>query len=137
MNSTGTIALLQILLFACFDAPAQLSVPKVIGNNMVLQRNGPVPIWGYAKPGEKVTVIFNQQEKNTTTGSNGNWLVTLDPMQASATPGELFIKTADNTVVLENILVGEVWLCSGQSNMNIPCGKIARLPCPKGLRTGR
>ena len=133
MNSTGTIALLQILLFACFDAPAQLSVPKVIGNNMVLQRNGPVPIWGYAKPGEKVTVIFNHQEKNTTTGSNGNWLVTLDPMQASATPEELFIKTADNTVVLENILVGEVWLCSGQSNMEYTMRKNSKVTLPEGV----
>ena len=98
---------------------AQVLLPRVITNNMVLQRNKPVVIWGTASPGEKITVSFAGQQKTTVTLSDGNWQVKLSPMKASAEPRKMTIQ-GSNIIELENILVGEVWLCSGQSNMEYP-----------------
>ena len=127
------ICIWQFLVLVCFQVSAQLSLPKVLGNNMVLQRNQPVPIWGYAKEGEEVTVTFNQQTKKSIAIAGGNWKVLLDAMQASATPGKLTIKTSANTIVLDNILVGEVWLCSGQSNMEYAMRKNSKVTVPAGV----
>src|SRR4051812_36719877 len=104
----------------------QLSVAKIIANNMVLQRGQPVPVWGNAKTGDAVAVSFNKQEKKTIAGNDGNWKIILDAMTASATPQQMLIKTAGSTIVLENILIGEVWLCSGQSNMEYQTRKISK-----------
>lgn len=83
---------------------------------MVLQENKPVPVWGKASEGETVSVKFNDQLKTTTADLSGNWKLMLDPMNASDVPSEMIIK-GKNTIILKNILVGEVWICSGQSNM--------------------
>jgi len=98
------------------DNPA---VNKLFSNHVVLQRDRPVPVWGTAKPGTKITVKFGQQEKTAETGTDGKWLVRLDALKASAEPAELTIKsaTADKPVIITDVLVGDVWLCSGQSNM--------------------
>lgn len=85
-------------------------------NNAVLQRGKPVPVWGTADAGEKVSVSFAGQSRSTTADVNGQWRVDLAPLPANATPAELVIK-GTNTITLSNILVGEVWLASGQSNM--------------------
>jgi sialate O-acetylesterase len=82
-----------------------------------LQRNKPVAIWGSASPGEKITIKFNQQVKTAVTDNSGNWSVELNAMVASDKPGLMTIAGAKDTITLKNILVGEVWLCSGQSNM--------------------
>jgi sialate O-acetylesterase len=95
---------------------AQLRLPKVIGNNMVLQRDKQVPIWGWAKPGEQVTVTFVTQQKRAKADTSGYWRILLSPLKASDKPADMTI-AASNTITLSNILVGEVWLCSGQSNM--------------------
>lgn len=116
----------MICLFSSGIAGAQVVLPKVLGNNMVLQRNVPVPVWGKASPGEKVTVKFNKQTKTSVTDASGNWLVKLDAMPASATPTTLTI-SGNNTIKLENILVGEVWLCSGQSNMQYEMRKNSKV----------
>ncbi len=97
-------------------AQADVALPKILSDNMVLQRELPVPIWGTAAPGEEIAVRFAGQEKKTKAGADGRWTVSLDALKASATPQELTI-AGTNTVTLKNILVGEVWLCSGQSNM--------------------
>jgi len=110
----------------------QLSVAKIIANNMVLQRGQPVPVWGYAKAGDVVTVSFNKQEKKTIAATDGNWKIILDAMTASATPQQMIIKTTGSTIVLENILIGEVWICSGQSNMEYQIRKISKLIMPEG-----
>ena len=94
-----------------------LSLPKIFGDNMVLQRNSLVPVWGSAAPGEVVAVQFNGQEKKTTADAGGWWKVFLDPLPASDRPSEMVVASAGSTIRLKNILVGEVWLCSGQSNM--------------------
>jgi sialate O-acetylesterase len=101
-----------------FSSPlhAAVTLPSVFGDNMVLQRAKQVPVWGNAAPGEKVTVAFAGQEKSTTASERGIWQVTLDPLTASKTP-QPFVVSGENTITLKDVLVGEVWLCSGQSNM--------------------
>jgi len=95
----------------------QLRLPFVIGSNMVLQRGRPVPVWGDAPAGEEVTVQFKQQRKTITADASGKWRLELLPMEASAQPADMIITAKDTSIRLQNILVGEVWLCSGQSNM--------------------
>jgi sialate O-acetylesterase len=90
--------------------------PHIFGSNMVLQRDKPVPVWGKANAGEKVTVTFAGQSKSAVTDKGGHWRVTLDAMPANAKPQDMVIAGKDR-VVFQNILVGEVWICSGQSNM--------------------
>ena len=85
---------------------------------MVLQRNKPISIWGFAKAGEKVTVQFNGQIKNTTAGKDGKWQLMLSPEKEGG-PFQLSVK-GKNQLTIQNILVGEVWICSGQSNMEMP-----------------
>ena len=108
-----------VYLFSIFITSfswAAIELPNVIGSNMVLQRDLPVPIWGWGEPGEKVSVTFAGQSQNTTTNQKGEWMVKLDNLSASFTPSTLVIQ-GTNEIKLENILVGEVWICSGQSNM--------------------
>jgi hypothetical protein len=98
-------------------ARAQVALPSVIGSHMVLQRNRAVPVWGAAAPGEKITVRFRTQEKSATADAQGKWMVKLDPLEAGG-PDPLRI-TGPHTITLEDVLVGEVWLGSGQSNMQL------------------
>lgn len=104
-----------------FIGHAEVSLPKILGDGMMLQRDRPVPVWGRATAGEEVVVRFSGQEKHARAGSDGGWRVTLDPLTASAQPQEMTV-AAGNTLALHNILVGEVWLCSGQSNMEMAVG---------------
>ena len=134
MQSIKKILIVQMLLLVYCNATAQLSLPKLIGNNMVLQRNQPVPIWGTAKAGDTVTVSFGKQEKKAITDKTGNWKIMLDAMQASATPGKVIIKTSNENIALENILVGEVWLCSGQSNMEYTMRKNSKVTMPDSIK---
>ena len=88
-------------------------------DNMVLQRGKPVPVWGRGKPGEVVTVRFADQSKTATTAPSGKWQVMLDPMPASSEPRTLSASSPlkDHSVTVPNVVVGDVWLCGGQSNM--------------------
>ncbi|MDP6634303.1 MAG: hypothetical protein QGG42_05360 [Phycisphaerae bacterium] len=93
-------------------------------DNAVLQRQMKVPVWGWSKPGVKITVQFAGQKKTATTGKDGKWMLKLDELKASFAPGEMVISdNAGKTVMLRNILVGEVWMASGQSNMQWKVGK--------------
>ena len=105
-----------IILAVSVSASADVTLPRILGSNMVLQRDLPVPVWGWAEAGEKVTVSFAGQSKSSTAGDDGKWMVKLDPLKASAKAASLSIQ-GKNKLTLENILVGEVWICSGQSNM--------------------
>ncbi len=105
---------LSFLLFTV-NIWAEVKLPKVIGSNMVLQRDQEVKIWGWATAGEKVTVSFNGQKVSAKTDKAGKWMVILYPMKAGG-PFEMIIK-GKNTIILSNILLGDVWICSGQSNM--------------------
>ena len=118
---TGWILSILLGVSVLETAQAEVRLPKILGGNMVLQRNQPVPIWGDADPGEPVSVCFAGQEKQTVTDEQGHWMLSLDPMNASAEPREMVI-SGHNAICLENILVGEVWFCSGQSNMEMATG---------------
>lgn len=121
--------LLFTLLTAVLNAKARVLLPQILASNMVLQRDKPVNIWGYASPGETVQVSFAGQVKQSLTDATGNWKVILSPLKTSAIPAVMTIK-GSNTIVLDNILVGEVWLCSGQSNMEYGMRKIAKVKKP-------
>ncbi len=118
------------LLIVCFGtmatANAKILLPQILSSNMVLQREKPLNIWGFGAAGEAVSVHFAGQVKQTVTNANGKWKVVLAPLQTSSVPAAMVIK-GSNTIVLENILVGEVWLCSGQSNMEFSMRKIAKV----------
>lgn len=95
---------------------ADVTLAPYFQDGAVLQQGKPVPVWGRAESGEKVTVEFRGQKKETTADAEGRWRVDLDTLTASAEPAEMTV-TGKNTIRIGNILVGEVWLCSGQSNM--------------------
>lgn len=97
---------------------AQIKLPHIFGDNMVLQREKPIAVWGWAKAKEKVTIKFHDQTKKTVADKAGKWSVKLDAEKAGG-PYTLTVN-GKNSVTLTNILVGEVWICSGQSNMEWP-----------------
>ncbi|MEQ1586915.1 MAG: sialate O-acetylesterase [Cyclobacteriaceae bacterium] len=110
--------ILTFALLLSFYSYSNIRLPKILGDNMVLQRNKPIKLWGWADAGEKVSVLFNNQSVSTKAGKNGTWLLTLKPETAGG-PYQLILK-GKNTITLSNILIGEVWVCSGQSNMEWP-----------------
>ena len=111
-----SIVLLAALTLLASTGYSDVKLPAVLSDHMVLQQQQPVPIWGTADPGEQVTVTFGTQKQTTTADASGKWKVALQPLRASAQPAELTV-AGKNSVKLEDILVGEVWVCSGQSNM--------------------
>jgi sialate O-acetylesterase len=111
---------LIILFFFPLTLTAQLQVAKVFSDNMVLQRNKPVSIWGRAIPSSSVSVNFAHQEKVVRVASDSRWHVIFPAQQANANPQSISITCGNQKIVLNNILVGDVWLCLGQSNMEFP-----------------
>src|SRR5256885_3583993 len=110
------LLVLTTLTVASSAARANVSLPDVLSDGMVLQQNQKVPIWGKADPGENVTVTFAGKTKTATASADGKWLIKLDPLRATATPATMIV-SGKNTIELKDILVGEVWLVAGQSNM--------------------
>ena len=104
---------------SCASVFADVTLAPVFTDHAVLQRDKPLPVWGKADAGERVTVAFGGQAIGTTADKDGRWIVYLTPLEASSAPGELVV-TGKNVVRLTDILVGDVWLCSGQSNMEWP-----------------
>ena len=103
------------LLLSSFFASAQVRLPSLVRDSMVLQRDAKLNVWGWASPGEKLTVRFNNKTYRATTGTDGKWAVQLSPTKAGG-PYTMQI-TGSNSITLKEILVGDVWFCSGQSNM--------------------
>lgn len=103
----------------------ELKLLPIFSDNMVLQRDIPAPVWGVAGPSEKVTVKFKNQEKSVTTETDGKWMIRLEPMKASSEPCELIVSCSitNQQMKIKNVLVGDVWLCSGQSNMGCTFGE--------------
>ncbi len=106
-----------LLFFLSCDLSAQIRLPKLIGDNMVLQRDQPITIWGWASPKEKVTVTLKNKSYKTVTPLDGKWKIQL-PAQPAGTGFEMVLK-GKNQIRIKNIAFGDVWLCSGQSNMVI------------------
>ncbi len=94
---------------------SDVRLPAVIGNNMVLQQHRPLQIWGWADPGESVIVQIENNRAKAKADKQGKWKLTLVEMKAGG-PYIMTVK-GKNSITLENILIGEVWICSGQSNM--------------------
>ena len=106
---------LAVLLAAAVAGGA--TTPHIFGNDMVLQRDSRLPVWGKGAPGERVTVSFAGQERSAVAGEDGKWKLWLDPVPASAEGRDFRVTGAGGDVVFTNVVVGEVWFCSGQSNM--------------------
>src|SRR5262249_37928831 len=94
---------------------AQVRLPRLVRDSMILQRDTKINIWGWASPNEKIKISFNNQSVKAKAGADGKWLAQLAPVKAG---GPYVMKIdAKNHLVLNDILVGDVWICSGQSNM--------------------
>lgn len=126
-RSYHSFAVVVLILLACIafsssHAGAQVKLPSVICDHMVLQRNMEVPLWGWAFPGEKVQISgsWGEQSAEVETGAFGRWQTKIKTPDAGG-PYTLTVK-GKNEITLNDILVGEVWICSGQSNMEMPIG---------------
>ena len=113
------ILLLAVILLTASFAEAEISLPQLFQSGMVLQRGKIIPIWGKATPGELVTIRFNKKQYVTTADTNGNWRINLPKMKA----GGPYTLTVGNQV-LTNILIGDVWLLSGQSNIDVTIERV-------------
>ncbi len=102
-----------------FTANADVTLPRIFGDHMVLQRDGTVPIWGTAAPGEVITVTAGKIKGTATAGGDGKWIVKLAGLPASTVPIDVTV-AGKNTITFHDVLVGDVWVCSGQSNMEFP-----------------
>lgn len=106
---------LLMLLFIAIGANANITLPGIFGNDMVLQRSKPIAVWGWAEPNETLVISLNKQKKTVKANKNGDWMVKLSPENAGG-PFFLTVK-GNNTITFSNVLIGDVWICSGQSNM--------------------
>jgi len=117
----GAVAVASLCLSL---AEAKLELPRVFGDGMVVQRAKPVKVWGWGDKGDSITVAFNGRAKTTAVDDDGKWLLELDPMEGNAKPQALTVKGGRDFLEFKNILIGDVWLCSGQSNMESAAGGI-------------
>ena len=106
-----------VLLFA-LTANAEVRLPKVLSSHMVLQRDRPIHLWGWAEPGESISATFKEATQTATADKLGRWTLYLPP-QGAGGPFQLTVK-GSNTVTVDDILIGDVWFASGQSNMEMP-----------------
>ncbi|YCM46737.1 sialate O-acetylesterase [Verrucomicrobiaceae bacterium 227] len=141
MNPTASLAstlAISILLGSQSTALAEVRLAPLFQEGMVLQRDMAVPVWGFAKAEEEVTVTFAGQTKTATADQSGHWNLRLDALTGSAEGREMKI-TGKNEIVLRNVVVGEVWICAGQSNMQMAVGSVpeikALIPKAQQLRT--
>lgn len=125
MKKTGFALKSLIGIFLLFQLPnafAQVRLPRLISNGMVLQRDQKINIWGWASPGEKVSISFNKKKISATTGLDGKWRLIFPAMKAGG-PYTMQVD-ASNHISITNILLGDVWVCSGQSNMELPMARV-------------
>lgn len=119
------IVTLALLLFA-HAASATVDIPALFSDGLVLQRGRDVPVWGWADTGSSVSVSFGGHTVTATTPASGKWMVRLPALPASAESRALTITVGEHTKVIEDVVVGDVWLCSGQSNMAYNLKGLAR-----------
>jgi len=118
MNARHSIAAIALLSTTSL-ATADVRLPGMFSDSMVLQRDAKLPIWGWAQPGEEITVAVAGQKVATTADKDGNWRVTLSPLKADGKPQEMIVSGKKDRIIFKDVLVGEVWLCGGQSNMQM------------------
>lgn len=124
ISSACRLVLLSVI-FSCIGSSVYarpFAVQKLFNHNMVLQHGQPLPVWGWSESGDTVMVSFGSQTVKTKSGRDGTWQAKLKPLDVSSVPATMTIRseTNDSSIVITNILVGDVWLCSGQSNMECP-----------------
>ena len=130
LGKSKLIIAIMVLVFGLTSGQSEdKATPKnllhsLFQNNMVLQREKPVDIWGWSKPGDKVTVEFAGKTLSGTTGKNGKWLVTFPAMEANSTPANMLVSSSSEKLTLKNVLVGDVWILGGQSNMQWPISRV-------------
>ena len=115
VSKRSSLALL-LAVTAAGASHAAVKLPAIFGDHMVLQREAAVPVWGWADPGETVTVTAGNDRATATADKDGQWSLKLEKLRASVTPIEVTV-TGKNTIKFTDVLVGDVWVCSGQSNM--------------------
>ncbi len=109
------LALVLCLSCLVYSSQAQVRLPQIVRDSMILQRDTKINVWGWASKGEKVSILFNKKNYSTKTNTDGKWKIVLPPTKAGG-PYSMVI-TGKNKITLNNILIGDVWFCSGQSNM--------------------
>ncbi|GAF04042.1 sialate O-acetylesterase [Saccharicrinis fermentans] len=109
------------ILLSCITN-AQIRLPQLVSNGMVLQRNQTINIWGWASANENVTLTFREQKYSCEASAEGSWMLTL-PAQQAGGPYTMLLK-GKNEILLKDIYIGDVWLCSGQSNMELPMRRV-------------
>jgi sialate O-acetylesterase len=119
------LLLICLVLLTSIDVNSQVILPRLISDGMVLQRGDSTKIWGWATPGEKVTVNFIDHKYQTTADASGEWVVWLSRLKPGG-PHTMKIE-ASNSITVSDILIGDVWLCSGQSNMELPVRRVSPL----------
>jgi sialate O-acetylesterase len=116
----------RILLFSLtiallpFAGRSEIILGSIFKDGAILQREKPIPVWGRAQPGEKLTITYREQTLNTTVDAAGRWIAYFEAMPGSTEPADLVVTGKDTSVSITDVLVGEVWLASGQSNMEWP-----------------
>ena len=130
-TSMKKLSILAVLLLVTVSSYADVALNGLFADHMVLQRDIPLSIFGVATPDEKVTVSFAGQERSATTGKDGRWSVKLDALKASSDATAMTV-AGKNTITINDIVVGDVWLCSGQSNMEMTLGGCQRPEDIKG-----
>jgi sialate O-acetylesterase len=111
------ISAVLLLSLSASSASAALKLNGIFGDHMILQRDMKVPVWGWADPGQSITVSFGSHKQTATADAAGKWTATLDPMSANSQGQDLVVSAGSENLKCTDVLVGEVWLCSGQSNM--------------------
>jgi len=132
--SIGNSLYLSIFLFFSWTAIADVSLPPIFGDHMVLQRDVTVPVWGNSSPGERVSVSFGNLYEQTVADSSGKWRIMLPALAKSSQP-QSFIINAKNRIELHDVIVGDVWICAGEGNMAFPLAKTPEWEDPHGLRS--
>ena len=112
-----------VFFYSIIIVNGQLRFDKIFSDNMVLQRNQPIKIWGIAKPGSIIQVSKGDEKKITKTKSDATWFVIFNAEKANASPQSIKAKTNTDSISINNILIGDIWLCIGQSNMEWPMFK--------------
>ena len=122
MNKCHFKLITLVILLNSFSADATVSLPQLLSNHMVLQRDMEFNIWGWASSGERVSVRFNGKKTSAITGTDNKWKVSFPSMPAGG-PFTMQIQ-GGNEIILNDILIGDVWFCSGQSNMVLPMERL-------------
>ena len=114
---------LSIVAACCMAASAQITLPQMFQSGMVLQRGKPIPVWGHAMPGQQVVIQWNKRSYTTTANDQGRWRIDLPKTKAGG-PYTMEVKSDSQTIHFSDVLVGDVWLCSGQSNIDVTIERV-------------